>query len=617
MVWLLSGVLFIVALLPYLQTGRFELINFDDPVYIEPPSRVPDGITLSSLRWAFTTFLFNWHPLTWISLMLDYSLFGGKPGAMHLHNAFLHAVNAALLFVFLLRMTREVWSALAAAALFALHPLRVEAVVWIAARKDLLNALFWVLTMLAYVDYARRKDAGQPNKLAYVGAHLALILGIMAKGMIVSLPLILLLLDFWPLRRFDLEGLFRGDRRALRRFAQLIAEKIPMFLIVAAGVVVTIVGQSKAEALVDTGGISIPWRFANALFSYITYLRQTLWSSNLSIFYPHPAVLGHQLSGLKIILAVALILLITGGAVASRKERPYVLVGWLWFLITLFPVLGLIQIGSQAHADRYMYIPSIGIFIAAVWLIVDVMRRWQWPIWLPVSGCALCVAAFGIASYRQAAHWRNSETVFTHAIEATPDSYVAHNQLGLVLIEKDQLKTAAQEFAVAVDTYPRYASGHNNLAIALQRMNDIPGALEHFDLALQIDPTYVDAMINLGSLLSAAGQHLQAVPYFAKVAQLRPADASARFDYGIALATVGQIDPAIEEFEAALRLQPFYPGASNALAQAISIRDNYRRKQSAGMMSTTAATSTTDPATNVAATIPTTTTAPAATSAGR
>ena len=351
----------------YWPAHEFQLINFDDPVYVEPPSRVAEGFTAGSIRWALTSFYFNWHPLTWMSLMADYQLFGGSPGAMHLHHALLHAINGALLFLLLLRWTDRRWVSFAIAAIFAVHPLRLEPVIWISARKDVLNALFWLLALHTYTSYVRTPSTAS-RRIPAIATHIFFMLGLAAKGMIVTFPVMLMLLDVWPLKRYS-----AGANPA--RFWRLTREKIPLFALAVVGVLVTVVGQRSADTISATSDVPLAWRIANALHAYVIYLGNTVWPANLSAVYPHPAVFGDPVPEELTLGAAGILAAITFGAWTFRRSQPAILIGWLWFILTLLPVIGLIQIGSQSRADRYTYIPSIGLLLAIIWTLAAIARN--------------------------------------------------------------------------------------------------------------------------------------------------------------------------------------------------------------------------------------------------
>lgn len=555
----------------YWPVGSYHFINFDDPLYVSENPHIAGGLSPGVVGWAFTSnYAGNWHPLTWLSHALDVSLFGLDPGAHHLSNVLHHAGAAFVLMMALHASTQSLFRSGLVALLFALHPLHVESVAWISERKDTLSTLFAFATIWAYADFARDR-----RLIRYVLVLTCYALSLLAKPMGVTLPIVLLMLDVWPLQR----------HRVLPA-RRLLLEKLPLLALAGLISAITLWAQSAGGAVAEVTTVPIHWRVINAALAACAYLIQTVWPTKLSMFYPHPAVLGEAIPWMRTSLAVGFLVLVTAWAIKRRNQCPYLLIGWLWFAVTLLPVIGLIQVGSQGRADRYTYIPLVGIFIAAVWYARDKAKTWNIPTGMRMFLAAVVVVACAISTRSQLVYWRDSETLFTHAIDVTPKSYLARNQLGLALIEVNQLKRAAQEFALSVDINPTYALGHNNLAIALQKMGDMPGALEHYDKALQIDPGYIDAMINLGSLLASVGQQRAAVPYFAKVVELRPDDPSAHYDLGQQLAAAGAMEEAIEQFEITLRLDPSHPQASESLAQARAFFDNFRREPSTVMMTT-------------------------------
>lgn len=515
----LGAAVFLIALAPYLRTGWFEFVSFDDPHYVSPPSQVPLGLTPGSIYWALTTFHFNWHPMTWLSLMLDFTLFGASPGAVHLDSAFLHACNAVLLFVVLMRLVDKPLVAMVVAALFAAHPLRVEAVAWASARKDVLSSFFWLLTLLAYFGYVRRKQEGRAHVRFYVLCLIGFTLGLMSKGMLVSLPIVLLLLDYWPLRRGE-------------RIRGLIVEKIPFFLLSAGGVAMTIQGQQRAEAFV-VDPISLPIRLSNAVVSYTTYLRLTVLPTGLSCFYPHPGLVP-SIAPLvwQIALAIIVLLLLTLVAGLNARRWPWLAVGWFWFLITLVPVIGIVQVGEQARADRYTYIPSVGLAIALVGTLTQLSRT---SLQIALSIGVVAVAVFEVASWQQVGHWRNSETLARHAIDAVPANYVAHAMLSEVYYDRGDFKSAERELR----------------------------------LAEQIKPDDLDVLTNLGILSANDGRYTEAEKYYLAALAKNPTP-SLRNNYGNLLLQTHRPAEAVKQFDEAIALSATYPQTFNNLAAALA-----------------------------------------------
>jgi hypothetical protein len=452
----------------------FEFVNYDDPQYVTANSHVQEGLTVAGVRWAFTTFTEgNWHPLTWISLMLDGSIGGLDPRVFHLTNLILHLANTLLLFLVLDRMTGLPRRSAVTAALFAIHPLHVESVAWIAERKDVLSTLFMLLTLAAYVGYVERP--GLARRLAVV---LLFALGLMAKPMLVTLPVLLLLLDAWPLRR---QGPWR----------RLMLEKAPLFAMSIIAGVVTVVAQWQGETVRSLAAYPIGVRVANAIVATATYLGQAIWPTGLAVFYPHPHA---SLAAATVIGSAVVLAAVTFWTIHVRRSRPYLLFGWAWYLVTLAPVAGIVQVGSQARADRYTYIPLIGIFLGAVWAISD--RFSDRPALLSGMTWAVLVM-LGIGAFVQVGTWRDSVTLFRHALAVTDDNAVAHNNLGTALLRLRLLSEAEEHFREAVRINPAFAEAHSNLGAALGRQGRTDEAIPEFERALELQPDYPEARLNL------------------------------------------------------------------------------------------------------------------------
>ena len=435
----ICAALAISVLALYAQTHRFEFINLDDYHFLVYRPIVRSGLTWDGFRWAMSSVEADWHPLMWLSHMLDFSVFGPDPGPQHLVNAGLHAANGVLLFLTLRALSRALWPSALVAALFALHPLRAESVAWLSERKDVLSGLFWMLTLLAYAAFARRPSAA---RYALVGA--AVVLGLMSKTMLVTLPFVLLLLDLWPLGRLRLAGnplpdcaggpapaAAGGDAHRPLRVARLVLEKLPLVAIAAAASGLTVLAQQSMDAFRSLDQMSTAWRVVNAPLAYGTYLYQTLWPTRLAVIYPHPAMIaGTRLGDYLWPAAGATVLLasVTVLCVAAARRRPYLLVGWLWYLVTLVPVVGVVQVGHQSHADRYTYLPMIGVYIMVAWGLRDAIARWPGLRVPAVGGGALVLVALAALSWGQIGTWQNSRRLFEHAIAVTDDNYYASSR---------------------------------------------------------------------------------------------------------------------------------------------------------------------------------------------
>ncbi len=534
--WVYVG-LFLATFIVYFQVAEFDFVDYDDPQYIENP-HVCLGFTQEGLRWAFTSSeAANWFPVTRLSHMLDCQLFGLRSGAHHLTNVMLHALAVVLLFAFLRSATGALWRSAFVAFLFALHPLHVESVAWVAERKDVLSALFWFLTLWTYSRYAKRPGSGR-----YLLVFLPFCLGLMAKPMIVTLPFVLLLLDFWPLGR--------------KRTATILWEKIP-FLALSAGVAAIVYFAQESGGAVELLSVRpMGVRVENALVSYAVYIATMFWPTGLAVLYPYPV----SISLWKAVVAGLMLIGISAFALRSYRDRPYLTTGWLWFLGTLVPVIGLVQVGIQSHADRYMYIPLTGLAIMLAWGAADIITRWppakSATIFAALMACSIAVAA----TWTQLQYWKNSETLYRRAIEVTRDNYAMHFNLGVVLSKiPGRLREAIPEYRETLRIKPDYAVAHMNLAVALA---EIPGraveAIPEDEAALRIAPNLAEAHYNLGVALSRTpGRSAEAIPAYESALRIKPDYADAHMNLGLALAQIpGRLLDAIAEDEAVVRIRP-------------------------------------------------------------
>ncbi|HLA28291.1 MAG TPA: tetratricopeptide repeat protein [Syntrophales bacterium] len=551
----------------YWQVQNHEFINFDEQVYITENTHVQQGLTLANLRYAFTsTEAGFWHPLTWLSLMADRQLFLNNAGGFHWTSLLFHLANTILLFFILLRMTKAPWQSGFAAALFALHPLHVEAVAWVASRKDVLCGFFWILTMGAYSSYVTR-----PSIMRYFLVVLLFVLGLLAKPMIVTLPFVLLLLDYWPLRSIrspnnsvETEKLARvpdgkGGSQAPLLF--LFLEKIPLIVIAIVGALITIFAEGKAGALASFDFFPFPVRLANALVAYVSYLVKTFWPVGLSAFYPHPA----QFPLIKIIASIFTLLSVSWFVIITREKRPYLIVGWLWYLGTLLPVIGLMQVGSHAMADRYTYLPLMGIFVMLSWGIAEILPRWpKREASIAFLAGALLLAPMTL-SWRQASYWRDSYTLFSHALKVTDDNWLAHNNLGLVLVEQGKTQEAEKHYRQALRLMPEYYEAHSNLGILLAGQGKEEEAVRHYIKALAIHPGYAAAHNNLGMLLAKQGKMKEAEEHYLQALRWSPDYYAAHHNLGIIFAGQGRFTEAAAHYLKALAIKPDYAAAHSNL----------------------------------------------------
>ena len=553
--WAVCGVLALSTLFVYAQVRSHSFVSYDDPLYIQNPA-VMRGLSLQSLWWALTSGLTPyWHPLTWLTHMLDYQLWGANAGAHLFVNALMHAASAVLLFAVLQRMSGALWPSAFVAAVFALHPLRVESVAWVAERKDVLSTLFWVLTMWAYALYAER-----PTWRRYAVLAVTYALGLMAKPMLVTLPLALLLLDVWPLRRVRLEA---GQRDVALR---LFLEKVPLLGLAAISSAITIVNQRAAGALSPVEFLSLGQRVSNALVSYVSYLGMLVWPVDLAVLYPHRVTLPVWEIG----AAVAVLLLVSALALWMSRRFPYVLVGWLWYVGTLVPVIGLMQAGEQALADRFTYVPMIGILMIIAWGVPDLLAQWkQRQTALAAAACAAVIACTAL-SWVQLQYWKDSETLYRRALAVTTRNAAMYNNLGLLMMERGNLPEAETQFRSALEVRPTHAKAHTNLALILSRKGDAAGAAQHSRQAVQLAPLLPEVRSNLGQVLQSQGDLTGAEAEYREALRLSPNNGELQYNLGVLFMAQRRFDDAIGAFQQALRLAPNLVEARNNLAAALT-----------------------------------------------
>ena len=577
-IWL---ILITAVLLVYWQVGDHEFINYDDNAYITDNAQVQKGLTSKGIIWAFTTsHTGNWHPLTWISHMLDCELYGLNPEGHHLTNVLFHMANAILLFVVLRWMTGAIWRSGLVAALFALHPLHVESVAWAAERKDVLSTFFWMLTMVAYVHYVNR-----PGGKRYLLVLITFSLGLMAKPMLVTLPFVLLLLDYWPLNRFKPRAVpgsvedqplgFRSSGDDKSPILKAVMEKTPLFLMSLFSCVVTVMAQQEAGAISTLEIVPFKLRIANGLVSVVAYMGKMIWPQDLAVFYPHPV---SDLQIWKPVVAGLFLLILSTVALWVAQRCRYVLVGWLWYLGTLVPVIGLVQVGEQAMADRYTYVPLIGLFIVVVWGFADLVKGWRSRRWVVSVSAAVMVLALMAGSWLQVAHWKNSVRLFKHALDATSNNYVAHYTLGNALALQGNLTGSVSHYNKALQIHPNFAEAHNNLGNALALQGNLTGAISHYNKALQINPDHAEAHRNLAVGLDRQGRHQEAIQHYAEVLRISPHDAQSHNNLGVALAEQGRLKEAVAHFTEALRIDPNFKEAQRNLDLSLGLM----HKSSAG-----------------------------------
>jgi Flp pilus assembly protein TadD len=539
-----------------------DFVGLDDPLYVTENPAVNAGLSWPSARWALTaTDAFNWHPLTWLSLQLDYSLFRLRPWGYHCTNVLLHTASALLLFWLLRRLTGADWRSFFVAALFALHPLHVESVAWVAERKDVLSGLFAMLTLWAYAAYAQR-----PGALRYLAVVLALGLGLMAKPVLVTLPLVLLLLDYWPLRRL-LPGPAAGTSPVCppASLRLILGEKVPLLALAAASCVVTVVAQHRGGAVQPLEAIPLSARLANTVVSYAAYLGQTVWPLRLAAFYPYPA--GGYPAGQVVAAAVLLACVTAAALLLARRGCRYPLVGWLWYLGMLVPMIGLVQVGEQARADRYTYLPLVGIFLALVWGLADLaVRRPALRHVLAVAGGGALAGCF-VGTWVQAGAWHDDRTLWEHAVRVTSGNYLAHDSLGVALLKDGWTAEAVDHLREAVRLRPDYTRAYSNLAGALAEEGRPGEAIEVYRKALKLDPRSALLRYNLAMALAQQGEVRSAIAELSEAVRLDPSFAAAHHALARALAHERRLAEAVGCCREAVRLEPDNPEYRSTLAR--------------------------------------------------
>jgi len=543
----LGACVFLVAItwLVFGQTVRYDFVEYDDNEYVYANPTITSGLTSYGIIRAFSgRHSGNWHPLTTLSHMLDCQLWGLRAGGHHFTSILLHTIAVVLLFLELKQMTGAIWQSAFVAALFAIHPLRVESVTWISERKDVLSAVFFMLTLGAYARYTRHPSVGR-----YLAMSILFALGLMSKSMLVTVPFVLLLLDYWPLKRFAV-GLSAK---------RLILEKIPLFTLSAAAGVATLWAQQSSLAAVER--LPLVSRIGNGLVSYVIYVKQMIWPVGLAAFYPHPE---DQLPVWEIGLAIVLVALVSAGAIALRRKSPYLITGWFWYLLMLLPVIGLIQVGSQAHADRYTYLPQIGLYVLLAWAITDVLAS---RLQRRILGVSAGVATIALASraHIQASYWRNGESLWRHALAVTSGNFIAHEGLGHFLVNHGRLDEAIDQFQIALNIDPGFPEIEMNLILALTQKGRTDDAITHLQALLKQHPNDAKAHYNLASALLKKGDLQSAIAAFEKALSIQSRYPAAHYNLAIALDQNGQTDEAIahyqEAVQEAIREDPHYAEA--------------------------------------------------------
>ena len=599
------------TLIAFWQVNHCDFINYDDPSYVTENVHIRHGITTEAIRWAFTTgYAGNWHPVTWISHMLDVELFGLKPRWHHLTNLLFHIANTLLLFFVFHRMTKATWQSAFVAALFALHPLHVESVAWVAERKDVLSTFFWMLTMGAYIHYVEH-----PRFRSYLAVITFLALGLMAKPMLVTLPFVLLLLDYWPLRRLQgagsgkrgagsenentslaAEPLFANKRKgkssrkhsvqaivqdakpADRKYQwtlvrPLLIEKVPFFALAALSSIATFVFQQKAGAIASFEGIAPGVRIANAFVSYIIYIRKMIWPDDLAVFYPHPGSLPFW----QVLGAVLLLTAVTVIVILEAKRFPYLATGWLWFAGTLVPVIGIVQVGSQALADRYTYVPLIGLFIMAAWGVPELLKNWRHRKEVLAAMSALIFTCLLILTYTQAGYWRTSLELYDHALKVTTNNDTIHNNRGDAYCRLGNLRQAIPDFDKAVEINPQYADAYYNRGVTYGKLGSHRQAIEDFDRAIEAGPERPEPYYNRGFAYGELGDFRKAIENYGRAIEINSENAEAYNSRGVAYGKLGDQRQAISDYDRAIETNPGFAKAFNNRGFAYDSLGNHKQ----------------------------------------
>ena len=549
---LVSLCLIIAILIPHRQAINFDFVGYDDELYVTKNLNVQKGFTAKGVKWAFTSFhSANWHPITWLSHMLDCELYGLNPMGHHWTNVELHIANTLLLFFILFKMTGALWRSAFVAALFALHPLHVESVAWVAERKDVLSAFFGMMALLAYCRYTK-----QPSLVGYLLIILFLSMGLMAKPMLVTLPFLFLLLDFWPLERFRFATVSR-----------LILEKVPLLVPVVISGYLTFMAQQSSGAVKPLEAFSLTVRIANAFISYVSYAVKAIWPHNLTVFYPHP---GNTLPLWQVFGAILLV----GGAsflaIRSLKKYPYIAVGLFWYLGMLVPVIGLVQVSSQAMADRYTYIPMTGLFIIIAWGFSDISRAWHYQKIVSVLSAVIVLSVLTTCTFFQLGYWKDSITLFEHAINVTDNNYLAHNNLGAALLEKGKLDKAVLHIKEALRIEPGCKAALYNLGAALSAQGKLDEAVLHYNNMLKINPKDAIVHNNLADVLSAHGKPNEAVLHYNEALKIDPDYAGAHGGFGSLLIKQNKFKEAMFHLTEAIRIDSDYAEAYNNIGVVFS-----------------------------------------------
>ena len=614
-------ILIVVTLATFWQVHNHEFVHLDDYEHITDNRHLHRGLSTEGVVWAFSfTDVAYWHPMTWLSLMLDYELYGLSPSGYHLTNLLLHILSALFLFLAVRRMSGSSWQSGFVAALFALHPLNVESVAWAVERKNVLSSLFLMLTLWTYGRYV---ESSTPRR--YLLVLLVFALGLMSKPTLVTVPFILLLLDYWPLNRlqpspasahFDqpfANSMVSGERKSLA--FRLILEKVPFFVLATISIFLTVLSNQHLEALVATTSVPLSLRLGNGLISYVSYMGKMVWPSNLAVFYPPPETIPWW----QVAAAILFLVILSALVLRGLKTRPYLAVGWLWYLVTLVPSIGLVQAGLwPAMADRFAYVPLIGLFIMVAWGVPELLTKYRYQRIVLATATTILLATLTMVTKLQVRYWQNSFTLFQQAVKVTTNNYVAHDSLGNALAQKGMLELAIVHYQEALKINPNLVSTHNNLGVALLKKGEINRAIAqyyqalrlksdsaethnnlgvalfnlgqldkaigHYLTAIKLDPNFSKAHNNLGNVLARKGELDEAISQYSRALELKTNYPEAHNNLGVALAQQGKIDEAIIQFDQALRLKPDYAQARANLGYALDLVKERRDESSLSSM---------------------------------
>ncbi|MGA2092821.1 MAG: tetratricopeptide repeat protein [Sedimentisphaerales bacterium] len=550
--------LILSTFLVFWQVRNFDCLGYDDKEYVFENPHVYIGLTADSVIWAFTAgHAANWHPLTWFSHILDCQFFGKVPGPMHLVNLFLHLTNTLLLFAILKKMTGKLWPSAFVAAAFALHPMHVESVAWIAERKDVLSTLFWLLTILAYVRYVEKHSASR-----YIAALIVFALGLMSKPMLVTLPFVLLFLDYWPLNRFQISNRESAIHNSKFSILNLFYEKAPFFVLAAISSVITFLVQRAGGAIVGINVLSLKDRLAIALLSYTRYIGKLFWPQNLAAFYP-PDVRAIQFW--QVASCILLLTLITILVIRLGRNCRYLPVGWFWFIGTLLPVIGLVPVGASAYADRYTYIPYIGLFIMLAWGLPQLFLNWPYRKFALGISAALVLMALGTGAYRQTSFWNNDITLFSHAVEVTHNNSLAYYNLGTACLDHGRYQDAAESLKQAVRIKPDYTDALFNLGCAFDKLGRFREAIESYKQAIKINPDFAKDYSNIGVDYCNLGRIDDAINSWQQAVRIKPDFVEVYSNLGAAFYKLGRYQDAIESLKQAIKINPDFADAHSNL----------------------------------------------------